>query len=158
MNNWRQLKAEHTTIFKVNSIDLSAIFILYDNCYRMGNESNSNVTMATVTPEVWFDDLVTIILSNVSFVTKLPNYETISLDNMILVSTVHSCESLNFESIESLKDFIIEKGSLSILTLYSIVQYINLRTLKPSWMIRFNQIIDPQAVRDKKIDYLTGES
>ena len=122
----------------------------------MGNENNNNVMLATVTPEFWFDDLVPTILDNVSFITKLPGFQTVSLNGKDLVSQNWTCDKSEFQSIDSLKDFLVEKGRLSVFILYSIIQYVDLKTLKPSWFIRYKEIIDPQTIRDKKIDYLTN--
>lgn len=156
MMKWREIKPEQIILYKVDNIDCSALFVLFENCHRMGNESNNNVMMATVTPEVWFDDLVPTILSNVSFVTKLPSFQTISTEGKDLISAAYTVDSSEFSSINSLKDFLHEKGQLSILVLYTIIQYVDLKTLKPSWVIRYKEIIDPQTIRDKKIDYLTN--
>jgi len=156
MNKWKEIKSEQITLYKVEWIDLSALFILYENCQRMGNENNNNVMLATVTPEVWFDDLVPTILDNVSFITKLPTFQTFSLSDKDLLVQNYSCDKAEFQSIESLKDFLIEKGRLSVFILYTIIQYVDLKTLKPSWTIRYKEIIDPQTIRDKKIDYLTN--
>lgn len=156
MNKWKEIKSEQITLYKVDSIDLSALFILHENCHRMGNENNNNVMLATVTPEVWFDDLVPTILNNVSFVTKFPSFQTISLNGKDLVTQTYACDAAEFQSLDSLKDFLVEKGRLSVLILYSVIQYVDLKTLKPSWFIRYKEIIDPQTIRDKKIDYLTN--
>ena len=156
MNKWKEIKSDQITLYKVEWIDLSALFILYENCQRMGNENNNNVMLATVTPEAWFDDLVPTILSNVSFITKVSGFQTISLNGKDLVYQDYACDKAEFESIELLKDFLIEKGRLSVLILYYVIQHVDLKTLKPSWFIRYKEIIDPQTIRDKKIDYLTN--
>ena len=156
MNKWKEIKSDQITLYKVEWIDLSALFILYENCQRMGNENNNNVMLATVTPEAWFDDLVPTILGNVSFITKVSGFQTISLNGKDLVYQDYACDKAEFESIELLKDFLIEKGRLSVLILYYVIQHVDLKTLKPSWFIRYKEIIDPQTIRDKKIDYLTN--
>jgi len=156
MNKWKEIKSEQITLYKVECIDLSALFVLYDNCQRMGNENNNNVMLATVTPEVWFDDLASTILDNVSFIAKFPSFQTFSLTNKDLMVQSYTCDKAEFETIESLKDFLIEKGRLSVFILYTVIQYVDLKTLKPSWIIRYKEIIDPQTIRDKKIDYLTN--
>ena len=156
MNKWKEIKSDQIVLYKVDSIDLSALFILHENCHRMGNENNNNVMLATVTPGVWFDDLVPTILSNVSFITKVPGFQTISLNGEDLVFQSYTCDLDEFQSLELLKNFLIQKGRLSILVLYSVIQYVDLKTLKSSWFIRYKEIIDPQTIRDKKIDYLTN--
>jgi hypothetical protein len=156
MNKWKEIKPENITLYKVDSIDISALFILYENSQRMGNERNNNVMMATVTPEVWFDDLVPTILSSVSFISKHPNFQTISVSNKDLMAQTYACDKEEFDSLNSLKDFLNERGTLSVLVVYSVIQYVDLKTLKPSWFLRYKEIIDPQAIRDKKINYLTN--
>lgn len=157
MNKWRELKSDNITLYKVDVVDISALFILYDNCHRMGNENNNNVWLATVDPEAWFDDLVPAILSSVSFVTKIPGFQTISLNGKDLLTQSYICDKGEFDSLKSLKDFLDEKGRLSVLVVYSVVQYVDLKTLKPTWILRYKEITDTQTIRDKKIDYLTNE-
>lgn len=153
--NWREFKPE-TTLVKVDYIDSSALAVLFENSLRMGNESNNNVMVATVTPEVWMSDLAETILNNVSYVTKFPNFQTISYTNGDLFATSYQVDSATFNTIDELKSFIRQKGSMSVLVIYTILQHIDLRTLTPSWFIRYKEIIDPQTIRDKKIDYLTN--
>jgi hypothetical protein len=95
-------------------------------------------------------------INNVSFVTKFPSFQTISLNGKDLVTQTYACDAAEFQSLDSLKDFLVEKGRLSVLILYSVIQYVDLKTLKPSWFIRYKEIIDPQTIRDKKIEYLTN--
>jgi hypothetical protein len=153
--NWREFKFE-STLIKVDYIDSSALGVLFENSLRMGNESNNNVMVATVTPEVWMSDIAEIILNNVSYVSKFPTFHTISYKNGELERSDYQVDSHNFDSIDDLKEFIIKKGKLSLLVVYTIIQYIDLKTLNQNWFIRYKEIIDPQTIRDKKIDYLTN--
>jgi hypothetical protein len=156
--NWREFKFE-STLIKVDYIDSSALGVLFENSLRMGNESNNNVMVATVTPEVWMSDIAEIILNNVSYVTKFPNFQAISYANGELFATNYQVlDSATFNTIEELKKFIRDKGQMSLLVVYTILQYVDLKTLTTSWLIRYKEIIDPQTIRDKKIDYLTNNS
>lgn len=157
MNKWRELKSDNITLYKVDVVDISALFILYDNCHRMGNENNNNVWLATVDPEAWFDDLVPDILNNVSFVTKMAGFQTLSINGGELLTHSYICDKVELESLKSLKDFLEERGRLSVLVVYSVVQYVDLKKLKPTWILRYKEITDTQTIRDKKIDYLTNE-
>ncbi len=103
--NWREFKPE-TTLVKVDYIDSSALAVLFENSLRMGNESNNNVMVATVTPEVWMSDLAETILNNVSYVTKFPNFQTISYTNGDLFATSYQVDSATFNTIDELKSFI----------------------------------------------------
>lgn len=156
MNKWKEFKLENIVLYKVDPVDVSALFVLYENCHRMGNENNNNVMMATVHPEIWFDDISSTILSSVSYITKFTAFETKSLHDKDLILTNYVCDIKEFELIENLKKFLIEKGRLSILVVYSIIQCVDLKNLKTRWFIRYREIIDPQTIRDKKIDYLTN--
>jgi hypothetical protein len=154
--NWREFKFE-STLIKVDYIDSSALAVLFENSLRMGNESNNNVMVATVTPEVWMSDIAETILNSVSYVTKFPNFQTISYANGELFATNYQAlDSATFNTIEELKKFIRDKGQMSLLVVYTILQYVDLKTLTTSWLIRYREIIDPQTIRDKKIDYLTN--
>ena len=156
MNKWKEIKSDQISLYKVDSTDVSSLFILYENCHRMGNENNNNVMLATVTPEVWFDDLVPTILDNVSFITKFQGFQAISLNGKDFLNSSYICDKATFDSIESLKDFLIQKGQLSVLILYCIIQNVDLKSLNSFWSIRYKEIIDTQKIRDKKIDYLTN--
>jgi hypothetical protein len=154
--NWREFKFE-STLIKVDYIDSSALGVLFENNLRMGNESNNNVMMATVSPEFWMSDISETILNSVSYVTKFPNFQTISYTNGELFATNYQVlDSATFNTIEELKKFIRDKGQMSLLVVYSIIQYVDLKILKTQWVIRYKEIIDPQTIRDKKIDYLTN--
>jgi hypothetical protein len=153
--NWRDFKPE-TTLVKVDYIDSSALAFLFENSFRMGNESNNNVMVATVTPEVWMSDIAETILNNVSYVTKFPSFQTLTYKNGDLFASVYLVDSENFNSIDELKNFLREKGEMSLLVVYTILQYIDLKTLNQTWTLRYKEIIDPQTIRDKKIDYLTN--
>lgn len=154
MNKWKEIKSEQITLYKVEWIDLSALFILYENCQRMGNENNNNVMLATVAPEVWFDDLVPTILDNVSFITKLPNFQTFTLKNGDLFSRTWQTEKKDFDSIELLKDFLEKDSKFEDLVLFSIVGYVDLMSMTKKWTITFTNVTDTETKRDNKIEFL----
>jgi hypothetical protein len=142
------------SLYKVSEKDLTALFMLYENCVRMGNDSNLNVQIATISTESWFTDLAETIINNVSFVTKTPNFQTLTLNNGDLVSQTWQTEKLDFVSIDLLKDF-LEKGSkFEDLVLFSIVGYVDLMSMTKKWTIRFANITDKETKRDNKIDFL----
>jgi len=120
----------------------------------MCNESNSNVSVATASPDVWFDDVVELIIENVSYISKNNNFQFIIYDKPNLKFVEYSCEFKEFQSIDDMKDFIQEKGQLSLFVLFSIVKYVNLDTLSVSWGVRYKEVLDNQQIRDNKIEYL----
>lgn len=151
---WYELKGYQYMITKVDRFDSSALSQLYDNSCRMCNESNSNVSVATASPDVWFDDVVELIIENVSYISKNNNFQFIIYDKPNLKFVEYSCEFKEFQSIDDMKDFIQEKGQLSLFVLFSIVKYVNLDTLSVSWGVRYKEVLDNQQIRDNKIEYL----
>jgi len=154
--NWMEFKGYQATVIPMNELDSSALFLLYDNSSRMCNESNNSVSVATVSPEVWLDDISNLVIENVSYVAKNPVFQMLSYrstDN--IHSTQYSCDMATFDSFNELTYFIKEKGKFSTLVLFSIVKYVNLDTLVVSWGLRYKEIVDPKQIRDKKLEYLT---
>ena len=49
-----QMEKSETIVYFNDSLDVSCLKLLYDNCVRMGSESNTNVTIATAHPDLWF--------------------------------------------------------------------------------------------------------
>lgn len=154
MTKWNLNPNSNPTLFKVNERDLTALFMLYDNCIRMSNDSNLNVQIATISPQVWFDDLVETIIHNVCFVTKLPNFQTLTLKNGDLVAQTWQTEKKDFDSIELLKDFLEKDSKFEDLVLFSIVGYVDLMSMTKKWTITFTNVTDIETKRDNKIEFL----
>jgi hypothetical protein len=142
------------TLYKVNEKDLTALFVLYENCVRMGNDSNLNVQTATISPESWFTDLAETLIDNVSFVTKTPNFQTITLKNGDLVSQSWQTHREDFDSIDLLKDFLEKDLKFEDLVLFSIVSYVDLINMTQKWTMKFAIITDKETKRDNKIEFL----
>ena len=157
MDKWNDWKSSDVMVYKLDKLESSALAVLYENSKRMCNESNNNVEVATVSPKSYFDEIADDILDNVSYVTRLPAFHMLSYKYPEVVSVAYTCEYERFESIEDLKKF-FEKGKFATIILYSIVKYVDLILLKSYFIIRYKEVIDPQRVRDSKIDYITNES
>ena len=154
--NWKDFKSD-SQIIRVDFIDSTALSVLFENCLRMGNESNNNVMIATVNPEAWMSDISNTILNNVTYICKFPSFQTKTYSNDELIVTNYHTESKEFQSLDDLKSFIVERGRVSLLVIYIIIQYIDLRTINQTWLLRFAEIVDKKILRDKKIEYLTNE-
>jgi hypothetical protein len=153
--NWSDLKGYQNHLIKVDELDISALIGLYDNSYRMSNDSNNNVLVATVSPDIWFDDIVDLFMKNIDYVAKVPNFQMIYLKNSELFTTVYSCDYEKFNSLNEVRDFFESKKQFSSLVLFSIVKYVDLDNLVAYWGVRYKEIVDAQQIRDKKIEYLT---
>ncbi len=155
--DWKVSRSVEDSVLKVDHLDSSALFWLFENSCRMGNDSNNNVNLATVDPSLWMDDISNIILDNVGYITKNSTFNITSYIDGKLVCKSYSCESLEFSDLDSLKEFIKDRGTFSVLTIHSIVKYVFLNTLTVCWRIRCKEITDIQSIRNNKIDYITNE-
>lgn len=156
MINWNDWKSLEPSVVKVDDLESSSLSILYSNCIRMGNLDNSNVGIASASPDIFLNEMISLILENVSYIARGPMFTITSIiDGKVLLSTSYSCETEEFDTLGSLKDFISTKGKFSTLVLYSIVKYIELDKLTFKFILRYKEIANIKAIRDKKIDYLT---
>ena len=153
--NWHELKGYLPSVIKMDDLDSAALFQLYETSSRMCNESNNNVEIATVSPSVWFDDLVDVVMENVGYVAKSTQFQFLFYKNPDILSICYSCDVERFNSLNDLKDFIKKKGQFSTLVLFSIVKYVDLHNLNVYWSMRYKEILDTQQIREKKIEYLT---
>lgn len=152
---WGDWKSITPTVVKVDYLESSALSVLHTNSLRMGNLDNSNVGLATLSPDVYFDDIANTVLESVDYISTLPSFGITSYVNGKLISTNYSTDSIPFSDIEGLKRFLTERGKVSVLVLYSIVKFVNLNDLTSHFFVRFKEIDDIQTVRNKKIEFLT---
>ena len=99
-------------------------------------------------------------------VKTFSNYVTIGSQNSVNVTYTGTVKYTTYNPYTSLSGAgynyyqYLTNGSFNYtgppLILYYVIQHVDLKTLKPSWFIRYKEIIDPQTIRDKKIDYLTN--
>lgn len=141
------------TIFKVDEKDFNAIKILYDNCKLFSKaEERYDVELVTLKVEKWFDKIIPIILENVQYVTKSPNFTHYEYKDELYI-TNHTCELSDFKTIEDLIDFLKSEKFYEIVIFY-IVCHIDLEKMEKNWILRFGRIENKEIKRDKKINYL----
>ena len=150
--NWKEHKWINSTVIRVDRLDPSALFLLYENSLRMGNESNNNVSLASLEPSSWLEQISEVILEYVSYVSKFPCFEIGYFHN-----NTWNVESYNIEgfdelnSIDELKDFIKERGKKSTFVLYYIINYVDLNTMRKYWLVKSKSVSFKIDERDKKI-------
>ena len=152
--NWHELKNCHSSVIKIDELDSSALFLLYENSVRMCNESNNNVSIATVSPSSWFDDITNTIINNVSYVCKSANFHIFTFIGPEIMTSTYLCDLETFNSFEDMDKFIKDKSQFSTLVMFAIIKYVDLDNLTASWVVRYKQIVDQKQIRDNKIEYL----
>lgn len=146
-----QMDKTEPSVFFNDSLDITPLKILYDNCVRMGSETNNNVTVATAHPDIWFSDYFELLKSKVKMVVKQPTFQLIKVEDNKLFSTSFSCDTVEFNSDDELKKFFEDISEYGSIALFSIVKYINIKTFNTNWRVRFKDISTKEEIRDKKI-------
>jgi hypothetical protein len=143
---------EDVSVYVNDDIDFTALKLLYDNCLRVGSSDNSNITVATVHPSLWFGDLFEYIQKSVKVVPKGPSFQLIKIENNQLVYYNKNVETKNFYSDIELKKFFEEDCIYKSLALFSICKYLDMTNLSTTWTIRCVDILTKEEMRDKKLD------
>lgn len=134
-----------------DSLDVSSLKVLYDNCMRMGGDSNSNVEMATVHPEIWFGKYFDFFRKKVKMVVKGPVFQLVQVEGNQLVSKNYSCDMMSFNSDDELSEFLDKQTEYGSIAIFCLVKWLNVKTLAVTWNLRFKDISTKEEVRDKKI-------
>jgi hypothetical protein len=143
---------EEVSVYVNDDIDFTALKVLYDNCIRIGSSDNSNITVATVHPSLWFGELFEYIQKSVKLVPKGTSFQLMKIEDNQLVAYNYSVETLEFNSDEDLKKFFEEDCKYKSLAMFSICKYLDMTNLSISWRIRCVNVVTKQEVRDKKLD------
>ena len=143
---------EEVSVYVNDDIDFTALKVLYDNCIRIGSSDNSNITVATVHPSLWFGELFEYIQKSVKLVPKGPAFQLMKIENNQLVSYNKTVETKNFYSDIELKKFFEEDCKYKSVALFSICKYLDMTNLSISWRIRCVDILTKEEMRDKKLD------
>ena len=138
------------SVYPVGENNLEGIKILIDSCFRMGND-NINVRMATVDPTLWLGKILDKHWTRISYVTGLPSFNIIKVEDNKIVSKQYNTITTEFDSGESLDDF-FDKGRWKTFVLFSITKYVDLLTLTTSYRVRYADITEKYEERDNKIN------
>lgn len=138
------------SVYPIGENNLEGIKILIDNCFRMGSD-NSNVRMATVDPSLWLGQFLDKHWTKISYVTSLPSFNILKIEDNKVVSKNYNTETKEFESEDSINDF-FEKSRWKKFVLFSIIKYVDLVNLSTSYRVRYADITEKYEERDGKIN------
>lgn len=142
---------KNISVYPISIDNLEGIKILIDNCMRMGSENNSNVTIATINPSIWLGDFLDKYFHNISYVSTLPNFHMMKVEDNKIVSQTYSVKTENFDSDIDIDEF-FKKGRWKKFVLFSIVKYVDLENLSSSYKVRYADITEKYEERDGKIN------
>lgn len=139
------------TIYPISEYNLEGLKILFDTSMRMGGGGNINVEVATVSPSLWMGDFLDKHWDKISYVTTTPNFSIIKIRSNEMVSCSYRTDTISFDSDEELDTF-FNDGKWKKFVLFSINKYVDLRTLKSSYIVRYADITEKFEIRDNKIN------
>jgi hypothetical protein len=138
------------SVYPIGENNLEGIKILIDNCFRMGSD-NSNVRMATIDPSLWLGQFLDKHWNRISYVTSLPSFNIMKVEDNKIVSKNYNCLTKEFESDDLINDF-FEKGRWKTFVIFSIIKHVDLVTLSSSYRVRYADITEKYEERDNKIE------
>jgi hypothetical protein len=141
---------KNISVYPIGENNLEGIKILIDNCFRMGSD-NSNVRMATVDPSLWLGQFLDKHWNKISYVTSMPSFNILKVENNQIVSKNYNCLTKEFESDELINEF-FEKGKWKTFVLFSIIKYVDLVNLNTSYRLRYADITEKYEERDNKLE------
>ena len=136
-------------VYPIGENNLEGIKILIDNCFRMGND-NSNVRVATVDPSLWLGQFLDKHWNRISYVTSVPTFNIMKVEDNQLISKNYNCVMKEFESDELINEF-FEKGIWKTFVIFSIIKHVELVTLSSTYRVRYADITEKYEERDNKI-------
>ena len=95
-----------TSIYPISEDNLEGIRFLIENCMRMGTESNSNVSIATLSPNLWLGDFLDKYWKYISYVTLVPKFELIKVEDNKIISKSFAVRNEEFKSDEEIDKFL----------------------------------------------------
>lgn len=116
----------------------------------MGEINKSNVTVASVDPSLWFDQIFDLLHNSIKIIVDRPHFILVSRINGKIFSTSFECKNLQFDTDDDLKKFFEVK--FRNLAVMSICKFVNLQTLKSYWLVRACDAISKEIKRELKID------
>jgi hypothetical protein len=138
------------SVYPVGENNLEGVKILIDNCFRMGSD-NSNVRMATVDPSLWLGQFLDKHWTKISYVTSLPSFNIMKVEDNKIVSKNYNCLTKEFESEDLINEF-FEKSRWKTFVLFSIIKYVDLLNLSISYRVRYADITEKYEERDNKLE------
>jgi hypothetical protein len=138
------------SVYPIGENNLEGIKVLIDNCYRMGSENN-NIRVATMDPSLWLGQFLDKHWNKISYVTSLPTFIIMKVEDNKIVSKQYNTETREFESEDLINDF-FERGRWKTLVIFSIIKHIDLVSLSSTYRVRYADITEKYEERDNKIN------
>jgi hypothetical protein len=138
------------SVYPIGENNLEGIKVLIDNCYRMGNENN-NIRIATMDPSLWLGQFLDKHWNKISYVTSLPTFIIMKVEDNKIVSKQYNTETKEFESEDLINDF-FERGRWKTLVVFSIIKHVDLVSLSSTYRVRYADITEKYEERDNIIN------
>lgn len=137
-------------IVPVNLNNLDFFKILVTNSLRMGHDNN-NIEIASITPGLWMGQFLDKNYDKITYVSKNTNFHILKFESGEIYSKSYATTNLDLNSDEELDNF-MNSGKWKKLVLFSICKYIDLKTMKTSYKLRYADITEKYEVIDNKIN------
>jgi hypothetical protein len=138
------------SVYPIGENNLEGIKVLIDNCYRMGSENN-NIRVATMDPSLWLGQFLDKHWNKISYVTSLPTFIIMKVEDNKIVSKQYNTETKEFESEDLINDF-FERGRWKTLVVFSIIKHVDLVSLSSTYRVRYADITEKYEERDNIIN------
>lgn len=138
------------SVYPIGENNLEGIKVLIDNCYRMGSENN-NIRVATMDPSLWLGQFLDKHWNKISYVTSVPSFLIIKVEDNKIVSKQYNTETREFESEDLINDF-FERGRWKTLVIFSIIKHVDLVSLSSTYRVRYADITEKYEERDNIIN------
>jgi hypothetical protein len=138
------------SVYPIGENNLEGIKVLIDNCYRMGSENN-NIRVATMDPSLWLGQFLDKHWNKISYVTSLPAFIIMKVEDNKIVSKQYNTETREFESEDLINDF-FERGRWKTLVIFSIIKHVDLVSLSSTYRVRYADITEKYEERDNIIN------
>jgi hypothetical protein len=144
------IEPKSISVYPIGENNLEGIKVLIDNCYRMGNENN-NIRIATMDPSLWLGEFLDKHWNKISYVTSLPTFFIMKVEDNKIVSKQYNTETKEFESEDLINDF-FERGRWKTLVIFSIIKHVDIVSLSSTYRVRYADITEKYEERDNKIN------
>jgi hypothetical protein len=145
IHNPIQVSKSH--LIPINNHSLDAVIQLITNCRDLG----IGVQYATFDISLWLNDFLVNNYSKIKYITALPRFTLEYIVNDRPHSKIIDCEPIQFDSDDELQKFFDDNDGKT-LVIYVIGKYIDLKTLKVFYRMRYADITDKDEERDFKIN------
>jgi hypothetical protein len=149
INNTIQIRKPH--LIPVNNHSLDAVIQLITNCRDLSIDLSIGVQYAKFDISLWLNDFLVNNYSKIKYVTALTRFTLEYIENDRIYSKFIDCVTIQFDSDDELQNFFDDNDGKT-LVIYTIVKYIDLKTLKVFYTMRYVDITERDEEREMKIN------